>query len=50
MGDPHKLAPRTLFGPSEHSILDSIRAPLAEYHRKSMEELAKLPFADLMSL
>jgi hypothetical protein len=50
MGDTRGLPPRTLFGPTEHSLLHSIRAPLAEYHRKSMEELAELPFADLMSL
>ena len=40
---------RALFQQQDTHITDCIAQPLEEYYRKSMEELASLPFADLMS-
>lgn len=40
---------RALFQQPSTRITDCIAQPIDEYYRKSMEELASLPFADLMS-
>lgn len=45
---PQPQSARALFQPTS-PLLACIAQPLEQYHRKSMEELASLPFADLMS-